>query len=156
MKWLAAALPALGLVLWHLVELMLGVVTPEEAGWLPVTLKSNLGRILGWFSSKKEVSHMPSKNPNAISVQVDVDKPVRDAFTLAADAVRKLGAGEKPPQVAQEEIGGAMILLTELPLVAGDAALDRATFIRAFMLGSADVLIAILDVRDAKAAALPK
>lgn len=156
MKWLWPLLSALVVALWHMVELMLGVVTPEEAGWLPVTLKSNLGRIFEWFSKKKEVSPVSSKNPNAITIQVDVDKPTYDALGIIVEATGKVLSGEKPQLIAQEEIGNAMVLFGEIGQISGDAALDRSTVEAAFALQTVRLIDAIMAARLAKVAALPK
>lgn len=149
-------LTALGMILWHTIELMLGVVTPEEVGWLPVTLKSNLGRIFQWFSKPKVVSPMTSKNPNITTLSVDVDKPTYDAIGILIDVTQKLLSGEKPQIVAQEELGTAMALFGEIAQVAGDAALDRTTVEAAFALQTVKLIDTIMAARFAKVAGLPK
>ena len=145
----AAAHPffaALGLVLWELTEIWLGVLKPMDAGSIPQLLWK---LILRW--KIKGEAHMPA-NPNARSLNVNVDGPTYDALGLIVDAVKKLAAGEKPQQVATEEIGQALAVFNEVPMIQADIALDRASVEAAVALRLADLIDALLAARAAKGA----
>lgn len=95
---------------------------------------------------------MSSKNPNAIPVTLDLDKPTQDFFTAIEEALNKVASGEKLPQVAAEELGPVLQLLTEVPSIAGDYTADPDSVERAAALGLLKLKNAVLKIRAAKLA----
>lgn len=146
-------LTASGLVLWQVVEIWLGVKKPMDAGSVPQLLWTLIQRVHQKVT--KGVPVMP--NPNAVAVQVNVDKPVSDLLSALEDVILKLAAGEKPQQVAQEEIGALMLLMGELANIGPDYVADPASVENALLLGLAAIKDAVMAARAAKAAPpLPK
>lgn len=94
-------------------------------------------------------------NPNARSIPVTVDGPTYDVLAIGVDIVRKALSGDKPQQIAQEELGAVMAQLGSLGQIAGDFALDRASIEAAVALQLQALVDAILAARLTKAAVTP-
>lgn len=88
-----------------------------------------------------------SANPNARNVTVTVDGPTFDLGSLLVDVVKKLASGEKPAQVAGEEIAQAMAVFSQAGAIATDASLDRASVENALGLKMAELVDALLTLR---------
>jgi hypothetical protein len=141
--WLAPV----GLVIWELIEIWLGVLKPMDAGSIPQLMWNFILHL-----KRKGAQHM-ANNPNARALSVTVDGPTYDALGVLVTVVEKLAAGEKPQAVATEEIGQAMALMTELPQITGDYVLDRLSVENAVGLQMASLVDAIMTIRASK---LPK
>ena len=132
--WITPAL----LVIWQTIELYLGFKKPMDAGSVPQLLYRLLQRI---FSKKtndlKGASTMA--NPNAITISVTVDGPTWTAGGTIVDAAKKFEAGEKPPQILQEELGPLLGQMAALALIPADFAGDPATVLNAAALRTVEL-----------------
>lgn len=146
--WLTPAL----LVIWQTLELYLGLKKPMDAGSIPQLLY----RILQYLLTRKTKGFTQmATNPNARSIPVTVDGPTYDVLAIGVDIVRKALSGDKPQQIAQEELGAVMAQLGSLGQIAGDFALDRASIEAAVALQLQALVDAILAARLTKAAVTP-
>lgn len=144
------------LIAWQTAEVYLGLKKPMDAGSIPQLLcrlvqyiVSVVRRAPGIQPAGRE-NPMTSANPNARPITTDVDGPTYDALGIVVEAIQKLASGESPQQVVQEEMGKAFALVTQIPMIQNDLALDRKTVEAAFTLQATALIDAVVAARTKK------